>query len=170
MNRSNRRTVRATLFVAAALIVAVWQGVASASGKTNVSWTMHGAYTCIDPQCDTIGSGTAYSDSSVLGAMTWTNSGGGGGGVLVCPRNLAGVTVAETWVFTTQNGDTLTLTTDSDSLCFVSPQVATETATFHITGGTGGLSGASGSGTFSITDLTNPSNENGKFNATINLP
>ena len=84
-----------------------------------------------------------------LGAMMpWTNSGGGGAGVLVCPRNR----------------------TDSDSLCFVSAQIATETATFHITGGTGSLSGASGSGTFSITDLTDLSNENGKFNATINLP
>jgi hypothetical protein len=102
--------------------------------------------------------------------MTWTNSGTGGAGVLVCPRDLAGVTVAETWVFTTQDGATLTLTTDSDSLCFASHQVATETATFHISGGTRTLSGATGSGTFSITDLTNPSNENGKFNATINLP
>jgi hypothetical protein len=79
------------------------------------------------------------------------------------------VTVSETWVFTKRDGDQLFLTTDSDSLCFVSRQVATETATFHITGGTGSLSGAAGSGTFSITDLTSPSNENGKFDATIEL-
>jgi len=161
----------AMLLVAAALSLTVWQATAGASGKTNVSWTMQGAYTCIDPQCDTTtGSGTANSDSSVLGAMTWTNSGSGGTGSPVCPHNLAGVTVSVTWVFTTQNGEQLVLTTDSDSLCFVSPQVATETATFHITGGTGSLSGATGNGTFSITDLASPSNENGTFKATINLP
>jgi hypothetical protein len=165
-----QKRIGVMLFIAAALTLAVWQGVAGAGGKTKVSWTMHGAYTCIDPQCDTIGSGTANSDSSVLGAMTWTNSGTGGIGSPVCPRNLIGFSVSETWAFTTQNGDTLDLTTDSDSLCLVSSQVATETATFHITGGTGSLSGATGSGTFSITDLTNPSNESGKFNATINLP
>jgi hypothetical protein len=160
----------AMLFVAAALSLTVWQAAASASGKLNVSWTMHGAYACIDPQCDTVGSGTANSDSSVLGAMTWINSGTGGIGIPVCPRNLIGFSVSETWAFTTQNGDQLFITTDSDSLCLVSSQVATETATFHITGGTGSLSGATGSGTFSITDLTNPSNESGKFNVTIALP
>jgi hypothetical protein len=155
------------LFIAAALTLAVWQGVAGASGKLNVSWTMHGAYTCIDANCDTTGSGTAHSDSSVLGAMTWTNS-GTGTGIAECPRNLTGFTVSETWTFTTQGGD-LYLTTTSDVLCLVSRQVATETATFDITGGTGIFSGATGSGTFSITDLTNPSNESGKFNATINF-
>ena len=162
------KRIGATLFVAVAVSLSVWLGVASASGKTTVSWTMHGAYTCIDSQCDTTGSGAANSDSSVLGAMTWTNSGSGGIGSPVCPRNLAGVTVSETWVFTTQNGDQLDIATTSDSLCFVSKQVATETATFNITDGTGSFKGASGSGTFSITDLTNPSNESGKFNATIN--
>jgi hypothetical protein len=35
----------AMLFVAATLSLTVWQAVAGASGKTNVSWTMHGAYT-----------------------------------------------------------------------------------------------------------------------------
>ena len=102
--------------------------------------------------------------------MTWTNSGGNGVGNPVCPRNLAGVTLSENWVFTTQNGATLDITTTSDSLCFVSRQVVTETATFDITGGTGSLRGATGSGTFSIVDLASPSNESGKFDATINLP
>jgi hypothetical protein len=73
------------------------------------------------------------------------------------------------WTFTTQSGDQLDLTTTSDSLCLVSRRVATETATFDITGGTGRFSGATGGGIFSITDLTNPSNENGKFDATINV-
>jgi hypothetical protein len=160
----------AMLVVATALSLTVGLAVASAGGKTNVSWTMHGSYAFTDPQFDTAGSGTAHANSSVLGAMTWTNASGAGTGNPVCPRDLAGVSVSETWVFTTQNGDKLFITTDSDSLCFVSGQVATETATFHITGGTGSLNQASGSGTFSIIDLTSPMNENGKFNATINLP
>lgn len=160
----------AALAISAALSLGVGQGVANASGKTNVSWTMHGTYACIDPQCDTVGSGTAHSDSSLLGDMTWTNSGTGGTGNPFCLGDQAGVTVAETWVYTTENGDTLDLKTTSDSLCFVSPQVATETATFDITGGTGALQGATGRGTFRIIDLTSPPNENGTFNATINLP
>jgi len=169
--RGQKRYVFAAMLAGCvALSLSVATGIARASGKTDLSWTMHGSYMCIDPQCDTIGSGTAHADSSLLGDMTWTNAGTGGTGSPVCPRNLAGVTVSETWVYTTQNGDQLFLTTDSDSLCFDSPQVATETATFHITGGTGSLSGATGTGSFSIVDLTTPSNENGKFNATINLP
>lgn len=164
----------AMLFVAAAASLSVWLSVASASGKTSVSWTMHGSYTCIPPTgpdacATTIGSGTAQADSSVLGAMTWTNQGGGGIGEPVCGGKLGGVTVSENWQFFTPNGE-LDIATDSDSLCFVSKQVATETATFHITRGTGSLTGATGSGTFTITDLTSPSNESGKFNATINLP
>jgi hypothetical protein len=162
----------AMLLLASALSLIVWQGVASASGKLNVSWTMHGTYVCSPSPMDcetTAGSGTARANSSVLGGMTWTNSSGGGVGNPVCPRNLVGFSVSETWVFTTQDGDHLFLTTDSDSLCLVSKQVATETATFTITGGTGGLTGTSGTGTFTIVDLTSPSNENGNFNATINL-
>ncbi len=162
------------LLVAAALGLVVGQGVASGRAGSSVSWTMHGSFTCNDPFCSTTtGSGTAHSDSSELGAMTWTNSGGPPNPPdeqPVCPRNLTGFAVGEDWVFTTQSGATLDLTVDTDSLCLVSKQVATETATFHITGGTGSLSGASGNGTFSIVDLTSPSNESGKFNATITLP
>lgn len=158
----------ATSSLAAALCLLVSQGAAGAGGKLDVSWTMHGTYTCGDQFCSTTsGSGTAHADSSVLGAMTWTNQGGGATGEPACQGKLGGVSVAETWVFTTRNGETLDLATDSDSLCFVSKQVATETATFHITGGTGSLRGASGTGTFTITDLTDPSNENGAFRATI---
>jgi hypothetical protein len=169
------KRIGATLALASALSLIVWQGVASASGKLNVNWTMHGSYTCIPPTgpnacANTVGSGTAHADSSVLGAMTWTNAGGGGNGEPACLGKLGGVTVSETWVFTTQSGDSLDLTTDSDSLCFVSKQVATESATFHITGGTGSLKDASGTGTFTIIDLTSPSNENGTFSATIDLP
>jgi hypothetical protein len=166
------KRIVATLIGALALSLGVWLGVASASCKLNVSWTMHGSYTCIPPStcANTIGSGTAQADSSVLGAMTWTNAGGNGIGNPVCPRNLAGASLAETWVFTTQNGDTLTLTTDSDSLCFVSRQAVTETATFHISGATGSVGGATGNGTFSIVDLASPPNESGKFNVTLTLP
>jgi len=77
------------------------------------------------------------------------------------------VTVAEDWAFTTQSG-TLDLTTTSDSLCFISAQVATESATFTITGGTGLFRHAHGSGTFKIVDLTTPPDEYGVFTATIN--
>jgi hypothetical protein len=171
MNR-NAPTVRATLFVAAALTLSVWQGVASASGKTNVSWTIKGSYTC-SANCDfTDGSGIAHSDSKVLSRMTWINQGGPGTGALVCPKGEHGVRVGENWAFATQKGgkDTFDIKTDSDNLCFVSGQISKETGTFHITDGTGRFKGATGRGTFEITDLTNPPNENGTFKATINLP
>jgi hypothetical protein len=163
----------ATLVLASALSLIVWQGVASASGKLNVSWTMHGTYLCSPSPSDcetTTGSGTAHADSSVLGAMTWTNSSGAGIGNPVCPRNLVGFSGSVKWVFTTQDGDQLVVTTDSDSICLVSKQVVTETATFTITGGTGSLSGATGTGTWTIVDRTSPSTEDGSFKAIINLP
>lgn len=163
------KRIGATLLLVAGLSLVVWQGTAGASAGLNVSWAIRGVYTCNDPFCSTTSaSGAAHSDSRALGAMTWTNQGAGSNAVLDCPRNEGGVTVSESWVFTAKNGDTLDLTTTSDNLCFVSAQVATETATFQITGGTGRFSGATGAGTFEITDLTNPSNEMGKFDATIN--
>jgi hypothetical protein len=163
------KRIAAMLVLASAVSLLVWQGVAGASAGTDINWTMHGTYTCNDPLCTTTtGSGTAHADSRALGAMTWTNAGGGSDAMPQCPRDQVGFALAETWVFRTQDGSTLDVETTSDSLCLVSHQLATETATFTITGGTGRFAGASGSGTFSIVDLTSPSNENGQFRATIN--
>ena len=160
-----RYILAATLVVCVALGLGVLQGVASAT-TTDVSWTIRGAYTCIQQCAETNGKGTAHSQSKLLGQMTWINQGTGAAGEPVCA---GGFKLFEIWEFKAQNGkDTLDLMTTNDDLCFTAdPNVVTETATFVITGGTGRFSGATGTGAFQITDLAHPQTETGTFNASI---
>jgi hypothetical protein len=149
-----------------AMSLGAWDGVASAGAPLNVSWTMRGAYTCLQQCAETNGQGTAHSDSKVLGQMSWINQGAGAAGTPICA---GGAKLFEIWEFKTQVGkDTLDLTTTNDDFCFTdNPNVFTETGTFVITGGTGRFSGAGGTGNFQITDLGHPQTETGTFNASI---
>ncbi len=93
--RRKRSGISLAAIVCSALVLDVWQGVAGARTAISVSWTIRGTYTCFDQCATTSASGTAHSDSRILGAMSWTNEGAGDTAAVVCPRNLAGVTVSE---------------------------------------------------------------------------
>jgi hypothetical protein len=167
-----RSIAGATLIACVGLSLGVWQGVAGASPTTiNFNATFGGPYTCLGP-CATATNftllGMAHADSKSLGTMKYT-------GVVELlsydpVSNCAAQ--AETFAFTTQNGDTgkdtFYLSTTSDALCFTDdPNVALETASFDITGGTGRFAGATGSGTFAVTPLTHPQKSSGTLTATI---
>jgi hypothetical protein len=156
----------ARLIAVAALSLGAWAGTAGADTTLNVSWTMRGAYVCLQQCAETSGKGTAHADSRDLGAMTWLNQGAGAAGTAVCD---GGFKLAEIWEFTVQNGkDTIDLVTTNDDFCFTAdPNVFTETGTFDISGGTGRFSAAGGTGSFQITDLGHPQTETGTFTASI---
>jgi len=166
-----RYILAATLVVCVALGLSAGQGVARASTTIDVSWTIHGPYSCLGP-CATatnfMGTGIGHSESKALGTMTYSFV----GTVLDYDPVTNCLVQSENWAFTTQNGskgkDTIDLSTTSDAFCFTDdPNVSIETATYAITGGTGRFAGATGSGTFVLTVLTHPQKGSGTFTATI---
>jgi len=160
-----------TLAMFVALSLSVGQGVARASTTINVSWTIHGPYSCVGP-CATatqfMGNGIAHSPLKVLGTMTYSFV----GAVLDYNPVTNCLDQSENWAFTLQNGhegkDTFDLSTTSDTFCFTDdPNVSIETATYDITGGTGRFSGATGAAFSELTILTHPQKGSGTFTATI---
>ena len=161
-----------TLIVCVAMSLGAWQGTAGASPTTiDFNATFGGPYTCLGPcatATDFTLKGMANADSKSLGTMTYT------GIVKVVDFDPVSNCAfqEETFAFTTQNGhdgkDTFFLSTTSDALCFTDdPNVAIETASFDITGGTGRFAGATGSGTFLVTALAHPQRGTGTITATI---
>jgi hypothetical protein len=140
----------------------------AASTTASLSMTERGPYACLGPcESATYFNLHGLADSAAFGVMTYT----GQGTVLGYDPDTNCLSQSENYAFTMlrgHSGDTLWLSTTSDTFCFTSdPNVSFETATFTVTGGTGRFSDATGGGSFSLRVLTHPQRGSGTITGSV---